>query len=72
MKDLDEGLIAGRGRKETAKQRQKVEECLLKIRTLRNKNNELQKHMDDDLERDMRKAVRSQAQFVEVSSSHLE
>lgn len=49
MNDLEEGLIAGRGKKEANNARKRFEECELKVKTLRNKNNELQKQCDNEL-----------------------
>jgi len=45
----------------------KFVDCELKIKTLRNKNNELQKQCDNDLmEDDIKAAIKSQTGFIEV------
>jgi chaperonin cofactor prefoldin len=60
-------LIAGRGKKESGQMRKRFEECELKVKTLRNKNNELQKQCDNDLmEGDIKNAIKAQTGFIEV------
>jgi hypothetical protein len=59
-------LLAGRGIKASKEYVRRFEECDLKVKTLRNKNNELQKQCDSDMDRDIRKAIKLQASFLEV------
>jgi len=66
MKDLDEGLLGGRGKKQGKEYRRRFEECEQRVKTLRNKNNELQKQSDNDVEGDVRTAIRQQTAFIEV------
>ena len=67
MSDLDEGLLVGRGKKQAKEYKRRMEEVELKLKTLKNKNNELQKQCDGDLESDIRRAIRSQREFLEVT-----
>lgn len=67
MNDLEENLIAGQGKRQAQQKQKRFEECELKIKTLRNKNNELQKQCDNELESDIREAVRQQTAFIEVN-----
>jgi hypothetical protein len=39
MADLQEGLITGRGKKESQHYKKRFDECETKVRALRNKNN---------------------------------
>lgn len=44
----------------------RFEECELKIKTLCNKNNELQKQNYNDMDGNIRRAIKLQASFLEV------
>jgi len=39
MADLDERLLTGKGKKQSKEYRKRFDECELKVKTLRNKNN---------------------------------
>lgn len=41
MNNLEDGLISGRGKKETLQMRNRFQECDTKVRALRSKNNDL-------------------------------
>ena len=67
MNDLDEGLITGQGKKQANNTRKRFEDCELKVKTLRNKNNELQKQCDNELmDSDIKSAIRAQTGFINV------
>ena len=65
MSELEHGLLQG-GKKQGREYKKRFDDCELRIQTLRNKNNELQKQVDNDLESDIRRAIREQAKFVEA------
>lgn len=62
MSEIEEGLL--RGKKQNQAYKKRFGDCEMKIRALRNKNNELQKQCDNDLANDIRKAINEQSKFV--------
>jgi chaperonin cofactor prefoldin len=60
--------VGGKGRKHGQAMKKRFEDCEAKIKALRNKNNELQKQCDNELEGDILEAIRSQTAFLEVPS----
>lgn len=40
---MEEGLLTGRGKKQTKEAKRRFDECEVKVRSVRSKNNELQK-----------------------------
>lgn len=65
MNDLDENLL-GKGKKQSKEYKRRIEQCETKVKTLRNKNNQLQKQCDNELDSDIRQAIKKQGQFLEV------
>lgn len=66
MRDLEEGLLPGRGKKQSKETKRRFDECELKVRSLRTKNNELQKQCENELDSDIRQAVKEQGYYMEV------
>jgi len=68
MAELKDALITGRGKKESTQMRKRFEECEVKVKALRNKNNEMQKQCDNDLlDGDIKAALKTQTHFIDVT-----
>jgi predicted RNase H-like nuclease (RuvC/YqgF family) len=68
MNDLEDNLL-GRGKKQSKEYKRRIEECENKVKMLRNKNNELQKQCDNELDSDVRQAIKAQGEYLEVATS---
>lgn len=61
-----EEALLGRGKKQSREAKRRFDECELKVRGLRSKNNELQKQCENELDSDIRQAVKEQGYYLEV------
>jgi histidinol dehydrogenase len=67
MTDIEKGLLTGKGKKQSKEYMRRFDECELRVITLKNKNNELQRQCDNEMESDIRQAIKLQASFLEVT-----